>query len=103
MLGQDEVDRLAPALVGRDSVAQWHVDDGVPGAGREGEQPREPVQPVMVTQQQTDGVGGAQGGVAQGLPGLDDPVLVRAGPGPELAQSQAHAGILGAGWVMPPA
>jgi hypothetical protein len=59
-VGQDEVDPLALALVGRDSVAQGHVDDRVRGAGGEGEQRGQPVQAVVVAEQQADGVGGGQ-------------------------------------------
>lgn len=70
-MGPDQVDRLADPLVGRDAVARRYVDDRVPGVGGEGEQAREPVQPVVVAEQQADGR------VAKGLPGLDDTVLAR--------------------------
>ncbi|GDY68534.1 hypothetical protein SAV14893_079270 [Streptomyces avermitilis] len=60
VVGEDEIDQLADALVGREAVAQRYVDDRVPGVGGEGEQAREPVQPVVVAEQQTDGLGGAQ-------------------------------------------
>ncbi|GAA3119757.1 hypothetical protein GCM10010521_03990 [Streptomyces rameus] len=102
VVGEDDVDGVADALGGRDTVTQRHVDDRVPGAGGEGEQAREPVQPVVVAAEHPDGIGGAQGGVAQGVPGLDDPVRVRARPGPELAQSQPHVRCLmcGASWQL---
>lgn len=40
--------------------------------------------------QKADGFRGAQRGVAKRLPGLDDTMLVRPGPGPELVQPQPH-------------
>jgi hypothetical protein len=57
----------------------------------------------VVAEQQSDGVGGAQRGVAQDLPGLDDPVFVRAGAGPELAQPQPHTAMVPMVFVMRPA
>jgi hypothetical protein len=70
------------------------VDDRVPGVGGEGEKAGQPAQSVVVAEQQPDGVVGAQRGVPQGPAGLDDPVFVRPGARPELAQPQPRTAVV---------